>query len=216
MPDHGPLAPRRLALHTADGLALQAEWAAGNDPAPRIAVVLTHPHPLHGGTMYASVVDALFGTLPGRGVGCLRFNFRGVQGSQGRHDYGRGEQSDVRAALDVIGEVAPGLPVAMIGYSFGADVALALDDPRITAWVGVAPPLRVLPPEELRAGTTGRPVLLLVPTHDQFCGPDEAAARVRGWDATRIEAVPMADHFLAGAVSGIVATVDEFLEGLLV
>jgi uncharacterized protein len=212
MADHAP-SPRRLALKTDDGLALQAEWSAAQGE-PRAAVVLTHPHPLHGGTMHATVVDALFRSLPTVGVSCLRFNFRGVGGSTGRHGYGPAERSDVRSALDAVVERSPDLPVVLAGWSFGADVALGVDDPRVAGWLAVAPPLRVLGAEDLVAGTTGRPVHLVVPAHDQFCPPDDARLRVADWQATEVEVVPMADHFLAAHVQDVVEAAHRFVDRL--
>jgi alpha/beta superfamily hydrolase len=174
--------------------------------------VLTHPHPLHGGSMHATVVEALFRALPMAGVTCLRFNFRGVQGSQGRHGYGRDERTDVATAIEAVVEACPGLPVVAAGWSFGADVALSVDDERIAGWFAVAPPLRVLPLEELVAGAAGRPVLLAVPANDQFCPPDDARRRTAGWASTRIVEIPGADHFLAGHLPEVVDLARSFVD----
>ena len=203
MSEHSPPAPVRLALHTSDGLALQAELAAP-DGIVRAAVVLSHPHPLHGGSMNASVIDGLFGALPGHGAACLRFNFRGVQGSRGRHGGGRPERADVVAAVDEVTSRYPSVPVLLAGWSFGGDVSLAVDDERVAAWFAVAPPLRILPPEELVAGRSDRPVTLVVPAHDQFCPPELARSRTQSWRATRIEVIDMADHFLTAHVPEVV------------
>ena len=209
--DHAGLPTARLALHTADGLALQAELVPASGPA-RAAAVLTHPHPLHGGSMYATVVDALFQSLPPLGVSCLRFNFRGVQGSQGRHDYGRGEREDLLAALDTLAASCPDVPLVAAGWSFGADVALSVDDERLAGWLAIAPPLRVLPVEELVAGRTGLPVVLAVPAHDQFCPPADARQRTEGWAATTVQEIPMADHFLDGQLPDVVRIAGEFVD----
>lgn len=203
MSDLVPPLPVRLALHTSDGLALQAELSVPKDEV-RAAVVLSHPHPLHGGSMNASVIEALFRALPRHGAACLRFNFRGVQGSRGRHGGGGPERADVIAAVDEVSSRYPVLPVLLAGWSFGGDVSLAVDDERVAAWFAVAPPLRVLPPEELVAGPSDRPVTLVVPAHDQFCPPDLARSRTEGWRATRIEVVDMADHFLTAHVPEVV------------
>lgn len=204
MANQRPAPPVRLAIHTDDGIALQAELAV--PPGPVVAAaVLTHPHPLHGGSMNSSVVDALFAALPADGVACLRFNFRGVQGSQGRHGGGRAERGDVTAAVDELTRRYPAVPLLLAGWSFGADVALAVDDPRVSAWLAIAPPLRILPPEDLVAGPDPRPVTLVVPAHDQFCPPEDASARTRDWASTTVEVVEMADHFLTAHLADAVA-----------
>lgn len=213
MADLGPAPPRRLALRTADGLGLQAELATPEGPTRAVAV-LTHPHPLHGGTMHAPVVGALFQALPAVGVACLRFNFRGVQGSQGRHGYGREERADVLAAIEEAAGRFPDVPLVLAGWSFGADVALAVGDERVAGWLAVAPPLRTLPPEELVAGGSDRPTTLVVPAHDQFCPPDDARARTATWRATTVDVVPMADHFLAAGLGHVVAAATAFVGDL--
>ena len=65
----------------------------------RLGVVVSHPHPLYGGDMDSPVVARIVESCAGRGLATLRFNFRGVGASTGRHDEGRGEQDDVRASL---------------------------------------------------------------------------------------------------------------------
>ena len=49
----------------------------------------------------------------------LRFNFRGVGGTEGVHDEGRGEMNDLLALVDA---QAPQGPLALAGFSFGAFV----------------------------------------------------------------------------------------------
>lgn len=209
MSDHAA-PPVRLALHTEDGLALQAELAMPLGPV-RAAMVVAHPHPLHGGNMHATVVDAIFRALPADGVALMRFNFRGVQGSQGRHGYGRDERRDVAAAATELSQRFGDVPLVLAGWSFGADVSLAVDAPAVAGWVAVAPPLRILPPAEMVAGRSGRPVLLVVPGHDQFCPPDDARSRTEGWDRVALEVVPMADHFLTGHLPEVVAAARRFV-----
>lgn len=108
----------------------------------RGAAVVCHPHPLFGGTLHNKVVHAAAEALVGLGLPALRFNFRGVGRSAGRHDHGRGESDDLRA---VIGEAArrfPGAPILVAGYSFGAWVGLGVGcfDDRVAALVGIAAP----------------------------------------------------------------------------
>ncbi len=203
-----------LRLHTTDGIDLQAELALP-DTGPRAAAVICHPHPLHGGSMHTPVGDALFRALPDIGVAALRFNFRGVEGSSGSHDDGRGEQLDVVAAVDsLLAAVGAEVPLVVAGWSFGADVSLAVTDERIAGWVAIAPPLRVLDIEAFGAGTDQRPKRLLVPEHDQFNPPASAADRTADWANTSIEVVAQADHFLAGKLNELVGHTADFINTL--
>jgi uncharacterized protein len=206
-----------VKLNTADGLTLEAEWA---DPgAARATVVLCHPHPQYGGTMRSIVISALFEALPPRGMACLRFNFRGVENSEGAYSEGRDEPLDIAAALDSASAAAAATavagPLVLIGWSFGADMALGIDDPRIAAWVGIAPPLRFR--SEAAYGVVGRdarPKLLVLAAHDEFRAPAEIEAATAAWAATRIETVAGASHFFIGRTDRVVTLVGDFVDGL--
>lgn len=99
--------------------ALRDTPAAGT--TPRGVAVITHPHPLFGGTMDNKVVQTLARAFVGAGWTSVRFNFRGVGASQGVHDEGRGETEDL---LAVIEQVAPTGALSIGAFSFGAFVAL--------------------------------------------------------------------------------------------
>src|SRR5918997_4272945 len=88
----------------------------------RGAALVLHPHPLGGGTMHNKVVFRAAAALNDAGLVTLRVNFRGVGGSTGEHDEGRGELEDARAALDYLVGRYPGKRVTLAGFSFGARV----------------------------------------------------------------------------------------------
>ena len=89
--------------------------------APRGVAVLCHPHPQHGGTMDNKVVQTLARAMVQLGYTSVRFNFRGVGGSQGEWGQGQGEIDD---ALAVIAHHrVAGAPLVLGGFSFGAYVA---------------------------------------------------------------------------------------------
>lgn len=98
--------------------------ACALDPAaatPRGLAVLCHPHPQHGGTMDNKVVATLARTCVQLGWDALRFNFRGVGGSAGRWDEGRGEVDDALAVIAA--RRTAGQPLLLGGFSFGGYVA---------------------------------------------------------------------------------------------
>lgn len=94
-------------------------------PAPeatsalRGTVVIAHPHPLFGGTMHNKVVQTVARAFVQCGWQAVRFNFRGVGGSAGAYDEGRGELEDL---LAVVTQTADAQPLALAGFSFGAFV----------------------------------------------------------------------------------------------
>jgi alpha/beta superfamily hydrolase len=86
---------------------------------PRGTVVVCHPHPQHGGTMDNKVVQTLARAFVQLGWRSVRFNFRGIGGSQGAWDDGVGEVDDALAVIAAYAE--PSFMLA--GFSFGAFVA---------------------------------------------------------------------------------------------
>ncbi|MBV9410042.1 MAG: alpha/beta hydrolase, partial [Acidimicrobiia bacterium] len=167
----------RVTLKTSDGLALEGELAVPDEPW--CAAVLAHPHPQYGGSMRSIVISALFSALPDNGVAALRFNFRGVEGSDGQFEDGRGERNDIVAAVDVLHPITEGLPFVLAGWSFGADTSLSVVDERASAWFAVAPPLRR--DGDYPAAADARPKLVAVPEHDQFRSPSSAKPILSSW-----------------------------------
>ena len=110
----------KLQLKGAAGaIEILRDRAAEGAPALGVAVI-THPHPLFGGTMDNKVVQTLARAFVACGWTALRFNFRGVGASEGVHDEGRGEREDM---LELVRQLAPEGPLAIAGFSFGAFVA---------------------------------------------------------------------------------------------
>lgn len=89
-------------------------------PVRGVAVVC-HPHPQHGGTMDNKVAQMLARAFVQLGYRAVRFNFRGVGGSEGQWDGGLGEIDDALAV--VAAQRDAGLPLALAGFSFGGYVA---------------------------------------------------------------------------------------------
>jgi alpha/beta superfamily hydrolase len=78
-----------------------------------------------------------------RGFSVLRFNFRGVNRSQGSFDHGAGELSDAAAALDWVQSINPEARACWIaGVSFGAWIGMQLlmRRPEIKGFISIAPP----------------------------------------------------------------------------
>jgi len=184
-----PLVTRRTAeFFASDGTRLVGDLAV---PAtPRAAAIVCHPHPRYGGNRFNNVVTAVFDALASAGVAALRFDFRP------EFSEGVGERLDALAALDLIGAEVPDVPLVAVGYSFGALVALGLDDARVSALVLIAPPLAMTP--DVPAPTV--PMLLLTPAHDQFSPPSASIPIAATWTAAPVDhrTIEMADHSLVG------------------
>jgi len=184
-----------------------------DEPACAV-VVLAHPLPTHGGTMRNPVVAAIARAVAHRGMLALRFNFRGTGESGGRWTGGAEEPEDVADAVAHARALAPGLPLAVCGYSFGAVMTLRwleqggrADD---VALVGLPLLAVAFAPQPLPPVPDG--VFVVAAERDQF-GP---AADVRlALPRVEVAEVPGVDHFFEGARDAVGALVaDRFLRTL--
>ncbi len=107
------------------------------------AVLILHPHPLHGGTMNNKVTYTMYKEFAEKGFSALRFNFRGVGKSEGEFDSGIGEITDAATALDWLQLQNPHASCFWIaGFSFGAWISLQLlmRRPELENFVAISPP----------------------------------------------------------------------------
>ncbi|GAC1489893.1 MAG: alpha/beta hydrolase [Candidatus Limnocylindrales bacterium] len=177
------------------------------DGPPRASVVIAHPLPTHGGTMRNPLVAAIARACADRDLFALRFNFRGVGSSTGEWTGGNAEVDDLAAAVAHARAAAPGLPLAVAGYSFGAITTLRWiaggGSPDAFALAGV--PLRsvAFTPQELPPVPDG--TFVVAAELDQF----GTAAELRAaYPRARIAEVGGVDHFFPrrhGAVGTLIA-----------
>ena len=100
--------------------------SAAGAAAPVGIALVCHPHPRHGGTMHNKVVYRIARGLRAAGHVVLRFNYRGVNLSEGGYAHGEGELDDARVALEVLRGRYPHLPLTLAGFSFGSRIVLRL------------------------------------------------------------------------------------------
>lgn len=189
-----------LDLHGPAG-RLEALLNFGAEDAAYAAVV-THPHPLFGGTMHNKVVFHAMKALNGFGFPVLRFNFRGTGASEGEHDNGRGEVDDVRAALQYMKDEFR-RPLIFAGFSFGAAVGLqaACPDPDVKFLISIGTPVqaenRVYQYNFLRQ--CDKPKLFISGDHDQFARAEELTELVDAVaEPKKLVLIRGGDHFFAG------------------
>jgi hypothetical protein len=172
------------------------------------AAVVCHPHPQHGGTMHNKVVHRLARGLRHSGCAVLRFNFRGVNLSEGVYDHGKGEIEDARSALVELRSRYPLLPALIAGFSFGSRVALrlAVTDPRLNRVIAVGFPTKYPNREYVREVQI--PKFFIQSTHDEF-GP---RAEIQEFFESlpppkQLSFVEAEDHFFRGSLDAYEAEV---------
>ena len=147
----------------------------------------------------------------GLGVATLRFNFRGVGASTGKHGGGESEGDDVKAALGAMAERLPGgAQIGLAGYSFGAAVSarVAATASALPALALVAPPLGMYDLDFLTR--VPAPSLLVAGTKDEYC-PVDALRRLGERLGAEVQIVEGAEHFFFGKLYPLGEAVERWL-----
>jgi len=174
--------------------------------------IVCHPHPLYGGTLENKVVHTLARAFQELGAPTIRFNFRGVGGSEGTFDQGRGELDDALAVVAHGRRIFPGAALWLAGFSFGGAVAVrAAARARPDRLVVVAPGVTILDVGDVAPSC---PWLIVQGDADDVIEPHY----VLEWASTlapppQIRVVPGAGHFFHGRLPDLRQGVLAFMRG---
>jgi len=173
---------------------LQALYQPGEAGKP--AVVVCHPHPLYGGTMRNKVVYWIARAFEDKGYSVLRFNFRGVEQSEGEWDDGVGEAQDVLTGLDYLQKKHPNSPLWLAGFSFGtyAGLKAATLDLRVQRMFAVAPAVNLWSFDFMQRET--RPLTVISGTADEIVPFEQVQAWIKTMPShVDFHAIHGAGHF---------------------
>ena len=193
-----------ITLNTQDGLKLIGELALPVGREPVATLITLHPLPTHGGFMDSHVLRKAANRLPELAdLAVLRFNTRGTTSPHGTSEgsFGEGvtEQHDLEAALQFAKE--RNLPnLWLVGWSFGTELALKYGhDKTIVGAILLSPPLHRATDSDLLKWSAGNKQLIaLVPEHDDYLKPAEAAVRFSLIPQIKLIAVEGAKHLWVG------------------
>jgi len=208
-------AVERLAVAGAVG-NIEVSLHRGDSNGPfherKLVGIVSHPHPLYGGTMDNKVVTTLVRVHNQLGITAARFNFRGVGGSVGVHDNGRGEVLDLLAVADWLRDRRQAEGVLLAGFSFGAAVAAvaSLKVADIRQLTLVAPPLANYSLDDIERFPC--PVCVVVGDRDEVVDPNLVCRWAEGLSQPR-ELVRLADasHFFHGQLVALRTEVEQAL-----
>lgn len=198
-----------------DGKAGRLEAMLWTTPpsSQQLVGLVCHPHPLFGGTMHNKVVYQAAKALHRLGIPVLRFNFRGAVLSEGQHDRGRGEQDDVRTAVEFLSSEFPKRAIVLAGFSFGSWVGLKVgcQDDRVTRVIGLGIPVDRSDMSYLR--NCEKPKLFIQGSEDEF----GSRANVRAFfdtlpDPKTLVVVEGADHFFQGKLDEVGTAIDQWIK----
>ncbi|WP_343076169.1 alpha/beta hydrolase [Natronoglycomyces albus] len=210
-----PARREAITLHTADELQLVGELALPQERDPEATLIMVHPLPTHGGMMDSHIFRKAAWRLPAlANMAVLRFNTRGTssqQGtSQGEFDNARGEQFDVAAAIEYA-EFAELPRIWLVGWSFGTDLTLKYGlEPSVEGAILLSPPLRYSTEEDLgRWNEADKPLLALIPEHDDYLQPAEAKERFSIIEQADVRGVEGGKHLWVGQAETVLDAIVE-------
>jgi alpha/beta superfamily hydrolase len=173
-------------------------------------VIITHPHPLFGGSMDNNVVRTAARAFGARSWATLRFNFRGVGESAGTYGEGLAEMADVAAALEFLKARTPG-PCYVVGYSFGAFVAARamLNGLEAAGAILISPPIAFMDLAFLpRVPGLG---LIIAGDRDELCPlADLRELLAKGQAPVQLAVIAQADHFFGGREEELFRVLQDF------
>jgi alpha/beta superfamily hydrolase len=200
------------------GLSLEGVLNIPDGAGSFPAVIVCHPHPLYGGSMYNNVVDSLCQAIVEASFISFKFNFGGVGGSEGVYSNGVGEREDAAAAIAYVSGLAETdfQRIGLAGYSAGAGFSfpVGIEDARVKALAAVSPPLSMYDFSPLKDCI--KPKLLISGNRDgfvsergfiEFCG--------ELCEPREFHVIDGADHFWWGYEAGLAERVAAFFSRAL-
>ena len=193
-----------FTVTTEDGEVLIGEVSAplANSTA---AILCCHPNPTGGGMIDSHIYKKAANRLPAMaGITVVRFNTRGTTSeagtSTGSYDNGRAEKFDVEAMIKYCFETLGLTELWVVGWSFGTSIAIShARDPRIKGLILLSPTLLDIVDGDLEFwAADGRPVIALIPEHDDYLKPEQARQRFAVIPQTNLIAVDGAKHLWVG------------------
>ena len=174
-------------------------------------VIIAHPHPLQGGTMENKVVQTVARAAVETNFVALRFNFRGVGASKGRHDKGVGEIADmvhVREALPTIGEFDS---IILAGFSFGSYIAAkAFSAKRADGLILIAPAVGYYNFGQLASKDT----LIIHGSKDEVVPLSSVFDWAEGQEVP-LTIFPRAGHFFHGMIPPLKGVIKRYIKSIV-
>ncbi len=205
-----------VTIKCADSVTLEGVLEIPESTGPQMpAALVCHPHPLYGGNMSNNVVSALCESFVSSGVAALRFNFRGVGESAGKHGEGISETIDVTACLDLLCSDSrfDRSKLVLSGYSFGSWVAMktAASDERPSRLIMISPPVDMYDFSFL--SSEKRPKLMIAGDNDFVCSIQKYNELIKICPDPCISVLLKGhDHFHWGSEADIKKNVRDFMQ----
>ncbi|MFX1571224.1 MAG: alpha/beta hydrolase [Promethearchaeota archaeon] len=194
-------------------IKLEAEYFQSTSHTTKPTVLICHPHPQYGGTMYNNIVSAVFNKLINNNISCLRFNFRGVGESSGNHSNGKGELSDVKSCIDFLINNKKCEKIIICGYSYGAAVGCATVNysDKIIGFISISFPWAFMGAKYKKLSQTSKRKLFIQGNHDTVANYENFYENFNFYlNPKESKIIEGADHFYWGYEEQVANIIIEF------
>lgn len=177
-------------------------------------IILSHPHPLYGGTMTNKVIDQIYRRSVERDWSVLRYNTRGTGLSTGVHDYGIGEEQDLEELVAWVLKQPHANPdrLWLIGYSFGSWITAKVAAKMNKTCVMIAPAVSmyIFPEMDFE-----QPKIMFSAEKDELIPFEKTKAFAQSMrEPKKHISLPEADHYFIGSTSQLIREVFKELDSL--
>lgn len=178
---------------------------------PQGVGLVCHPHPLGGGTMHNKVVFRVAAGLVDAGLITLRFNFRGVGASTGKHEDVPGGRDDVRDALEYLATEYPDEEITLAGFSFGSRTGMevALGDDRVVRLISIGTPVDKYGDYEFLTSVQ-KPILFVHGDRDEFGAVENVRRLVEQIPGAELVVFANSGHFFDDHLDALRTTIHEW------
>ncbi|PIQ43514.1 MAG: alpha/beta hydrolase [Gammaproteobacteria bacterium CG11_big_fil_rev_8_21_14_0_20_46_22] len=184
--------------------------------AKNALAIVCHPHPLYQGTMRNKVVFTMAKAFHDLGLKTVRFNYRGVEQSEGSYGEGIGETADAMAVIAAAKAALPDHDLYLAGFSFGTFVAASACNqlPETKGLLTVAPSMEHFDFTPLTA--INCPWLIAQGTEDEvISAPAVYAFAKENAQRVTLETFEGVGHFFHGHLNPLRETIKTFFEPIV-
>jgi alpha/beta superfamily hydrolase len=174
------------------------------------SAIITHPHPLYGGSMENPVVELLQEQLTAKGYSTLRFDFRQVKMDGNDEDSIR----DLEAAIWFLKEQGVGNNLLLAGYSYGSwiNTSAISKGLKVADTIMISPPIAFLDYKNIE--TLSSPGLVITGSNDEIAPPELVKKNAARWNPQlNMEIINGCDHFYGGYTDKLKEIISNYLLG---
>ena len=200
--------------HSLIGLITSPTESLGSSPG----MILCHPHPSLGGSMHNGLITSISKLGSESGIASLRFNFRGIGGSEGDFENGKDSNEDIKAAINLTrswkGSGFDKNNIVLVGYSFGAGVILdnIKQFKHARCFILISPPISSL--KNSRIQKDKRPKLFIAGQNDTISPSVEIQRELdKIKQPVKFSEIPNVDHTMEAEGNVVAEQVIQYLVG---